>query len=390
MTKPAQNPALRFKNKGGKPFPDWEEKKLGEIAIKKASTISQNTLDDKAGKYPIYGAPGIIKYINFYEEKEQYVAVVKDGAGVGRTFLCHAKSSTLGTLDGIFPRKNNLIKFIYYLLSQIDFKKFVIGSTIPHVYFRDYSRVVLPLPHPDEQKKIADFLTAMDDKIDALTRKRDLLEDYKRGLMQLLFSQKLRFKNKNGNPFPDWEKKQLDAVFHEHKKKSDGTEQVFSVSVHKGLINQIEHLGRSYAAKNTSNYNVVEPNDIIYTKSPTGKFPLGIIKQSRLKDNVIVSPLYGVFKPETQWLGYLLHAYFESEINTENYLKPIIQKGAKNTINITNQTFLTNTLTLPVDKDEQKKIADFLTAIDDKIDALTRQRDQMETYKRALMQKMFV
>ena len=75
------------------------------------------------------------------------------------------------------------------------------------------------------------------------------------------------------------EKKKLGDFLTEHKENSTGKEEVFSVSVHKGLVNQIEHLGRFFATKNTSNYNLVKPGDIVYTKSPTGEFPWGIIKQ---------------------------------------------------------------------------------------------------------------
>src|SRR5690606_15428732 len=153
----------------------------------------------------------------------------------------------------------------------------------------------------------------------------------------------------------------------EHKLKSTGKEEVYSVSVHKGLINQIEHLGRSFAAESTDHYNLVRPWDVVYTKSPTGDFPYGIIKQSRVDKNVIVSPLYGVFTPETSELGYMLNIYFESKINVYNYLHPIIQKGAKNTINITNGTFLSKVLKLPVSQKEQKQIGKFLRVIDEKI-----------------------
>jgi type I restriction enzyme S subunit len=176
----------------------------------------------------------------------------------------------------------------------------------------------------------------------------------------------------------------------ETKNKSEGAEPVYSVSVHKGLVDQVEHLGRSFSAADTDHYNRVEPGDIVYTKSPTGDFPYGIVKQSRIDINVIVSPLYGVFRPETPWLGYWLHVFFESYVNTGNYLKPIIQKGAKNTINITNTTFLSASLKVPVDHDEQQKIADFLSAIDAKINLVADELSEAQDFKKGLLQQMFV
>jgi type I restriction enzyme S subunit len=264
------------------------------------------------------------------------------------------------------------------------------GTNISNLSQDILAKIQLPIPPFSEQQKIASFLSAVDKKIQQLTRKKELLEQYKKGVMQQLFSGKLRFKDENGKAYPKWEERKLSDVLDEHKSKSSGKEEVFSVSVHKGLINQVEHLGRVFAAKNTDNYNLVKPSDIVYTKSPTGDFPLGIIKQSRLDRNVIVSPLYGVFTPETHGLGYLLNVYFESPENVKNYLASIIQKGAKNTINITNATFLSKAMILPVSKEEQQKIGAFLSVLDTKISEVLIQITQTQTFKKGLLQQMFV
>lgn len=186
-----------------------------------------------------------------------------------------------------------------------------------------------------------------------------------------------------------WVEKKLSEVLFEHGERSTGVEEVFSVSVHKGVVNQIEHLGRSFSAANTENYKRVLPGDIIYTKSPTGDFPFGIIKQSKVTKPVIVSPLYGVFKPETIALGVILDAYFEYPGNAFNYLVSIIQKGAKNTININNETFLSKSLILPIDKTEQQKIADCLSSLDDFITAENQKLVELKAHKKGLMQNLF-
>ena len=180
----------------------------------------------------------------------------------------------------------------------------------------------------------------------------------------------------------------LQGVLNEHGTQSSGSEQVYSVSVHQGLVNQIEHLGRSFAAATTDHYNLVKPGDIVYTKSPTGDFPYGIIKQSKVDKNVIVSPLYGVFTPKTRELGVLLDCYFESPANVFNYLHPIVQRGAKNTISITNKTFLSNSLLLPTDLKEQKALAGFVELVKREIRLLERQVEAYQRQKRGLMQKL--
>lgn len=197
----------------------------------------------------------------------------------------------------------------------------------------------------------------------------------------------LRFPEFSNNE--TWADRKLSDVLFEHKEKSTGNEEVFSVSVHKGVVNQIEHLGRVFAASNTENYKRVLPGDIIYTKSPTGDFPFGIIKQSKVSKPVIVSPLYGVFKPETTDLGVILDAYFEYPERTINYLSSIVQKGAKNTINIHNDTFLSKSLVLPLDKKEQRKIAAFLLSINDLIAAHNEKLELLKDHKKGLMQNLF-
>lgn len=186
-----------------------------------------------------------------------------------------------------------------------------------------------------------------------------------------------------------WAERKLSDVLFEHKEKSSGKEEVYSVSVHKGVVNQIEHLGRVFASNNTENYKRVFPGDIIYTKSPTGDFPFGIIKQSKVLKPVITSPLYGVFKPETIDLGVILDAYFDYPERTINYLSSIIQKGAKNTVNIHNDIFLSKSLPLPIDKKEQQKIANCLSSLDELIISNIDKFKTLKTYKRGLIQNLF-
>ena len=196
---------------------------------------------------------------------------------------------------------------------------------------------------------------------------------------------KLRFPGFTG----EWEEKPLSHYLHEHREKSDGKCEVHSVSVTRGVINQVEYLGRSFAAANTSKYNLVKPNDIIYTKSPTGAFPYGIVKQNKNPYNVIVSPLYAVYTPVTKYLGYILDSYFENPVNTNNYLSSLVQKGAKNTIQISNDSFVSKSLRLPCNPKEQKKIAECLMALDDTIVVETNKLEALKAHKIGLMQQLF-
>ena len=173
-----------------------------------------------------------------------------------------------------------------------------------------------------------------------------------------------------------------------HIKNTENYE-VCSVSVSQGIINQIDYLGRSFAAKETLHYNVVNYGDVVYTKSPTGDFPYGIVKRSNIHRPVAVSPLYGVYQPKNDHIGRFLHLYFKSPINTKNYLHRLIQKGAKNTINITNSHFLDNKVFIPDDA-ELKNIVNLTSAIEDKLILANQMLDSLKNQKSYLLSKMFI
>ena len=390
MTENKVVPTLRFKLKGE----EWFYNKIGDICIVK--TGGRDTQDRKeSGKHPFFVRSNTVKKIDSFSFDGEAILTSGDGVGVGKNFHYindkfdyHQRVYALHTFKEGF-----LGKFIFQVFKQKFYRRVMrlsAKNSVDSVRMSMITDMEMAFPSLPEQQKIASFLSAVDEKIQQLTKKKDLLEEYKKGVMQQIFSQELRFKDDNGNDYPDWEEKKLREVLFEHKLKSTGKEEVYSVSVHKGLINQIEHLGRSFSAKNTDHYNLVKANDIIYTKSPTGQFPYGIIKQAKINKDVIVSPLYAVFTPESEHLGYILDIHFESKHNVHNYLHSIIQKGAKNTINITNSTFLSKSFKLPIDFDEQRKIGSFLKSIDSKKELVSTQIEKTKAFKKGLLQQMFV
>ena len=179
-----------------------------------------------------------------------------------------------------------------------------------------------------------------------------------------------------------------DVLTEVHEKNVENYE-VCSVSVSQGVINQIDYLGRSFAAKEVLHYNVVHYGDLVYTKSPTGEFPYGIVKRSNLVRPVAVSPLYGVYRPVNDTIGIYLHLYFKSPVYTKNYLHSLIQKGAKNTINITNQHFLNNKIQIP-EPDVLEIFVHAASEIEKKIQAENRVLTSFEKQKNYLLSKMFI
>lgn len=182
-------PKLRFSG-----FEDsWKTYRLKELLEKKSSSISINQLEDNSGDYPLYGASGFLKGIDFYEMDCDYISIVKDGSGVGNISFHEKNTSVVNTSQYILPKENVDLSFIYYLLQTINLDKYKTGSTIPHIYFKDYSIEKVNIPELNEQKKIGLLFRNIDIKLETLERKYAFYQNFKKYFMQQIFTQKLRF-----------------------------------------------------------------------------------------------------------------------------------------------------------------------------------------------------
>lgn len=151
--------------------------RLGDVCTKAASNIAQKDLEGHDGCYPIYGASGFIKNVDFYQQENPYIAVVKDGAGIGRIMKLPAKSSVIGTMQYILPNSTVDISYLASAMEHMNLSKYFTGATIPHIYFKDYQRETLPLPSLDEQRKIAAVLDTVSDLIAKRRQQLDKLDE---------------------------------------------------------------------------------------------------------------------------------------------------------------------------------------------------------------------
>ena len=238
------------------------------------------------------------------------------------------------------------------------------------------------MPQLKEQEKIGKLFALLDERIATQNKVIDKLQSLIKGIMVE--------QQRKGLDRGTWEKVFLSDVLTERSERNTNLYKVYSVSVSQGIVNQVEYLGRSFAAKDTSKYNVVHYGDLVYTKSPTGSFPYGIVKQSFNHENVAVSPFYGVYVPNDISIGVYLNEYFMSEINTHNYLHPLIQKGAKNTINITNQRFMENRVPMPIDANELLLISKLLCSFNDRIKHMQNILKEYHKQKQYLLRQMFI
>ena len=123
----------------------WKYVTLDNAVKKGSSNISLNKIQEEMGEYPVYGAKGFVKNVSFFQQEQDYLAIIKDGAGIGRVSKHPAKSSVLATMQYLVPKDGFDIGFIGYFLNSIDFEKYRNGSTIPHIYFKDYKNVPIPM-----------------------------------------------------------------------------------------------------------------------------------------------------------------------------------------------------------------------------------------------------
>ena len=163
---------------------------------------------------------------------------------------------------------------------------------------------------------------------------------------------------------------------------------IYSVSREYGVINQIEYQGKSFAGASLLNYGVVQTEDIVYTKSPLKSQPYGIIKVNSGKSG-LVSALYGVFHPQEPVCSYFVQVYFDLDHRLNSYLRPLVNKGAKNTLLISDADALQGEVIFP-SRDEQEKLVRFFTTLDKLIAKLEAKLDKLRKLKQALLEKMFV
>ena len=401
-------PILRFSDKNGQPFPEWESMFIGDYLTKKS--IKQVPTDD-APLMSFVAHRGVVEKGDKYDRSHLVKSKDKKYKRTDlNDFIYSSNNLDVGSI-GLNKHGSAVISEVYEIFSindaaNPDFISEVIQmpETIDKIirfrqgclygqykiYPEDFLDVEINMPTKEEQDKVAAFLSLYDQKIENQMAKVEALETRRKGLLQQIFSQEIRFKADDGSEFPDWEDTMLSDILTERKLKSTGKEEVYSVSVAKGLVNQIEHLGRSFAAEDTSKYKVVKPGDVVYTKSPTGDFKWGIVKQSMIDKDVIVSPLYGIFIPKSYAFGFVLDAYFSSSVRAHNYLITQIRKGAKNTINITNDVFLEKEICLPTSEEEARKIQAFVELLDKQIQIEKDKLEAIKQVKKGLLQQMFV
>lgn len=403
MEKVKNIPELRFPGFEG----EWEETRLGEIAEIFGGGTPDTTIPEYWNGKINWFTPTEIKSDFVYKSLRRIselglkrssakrlpigTILLTTRATIGEVAIAIEECATNQGFQSFLVKKdnNNVFLFNWLKMNKYELTKRANGSTFTEISKSEIEKISIKQPYYQEQTKIANFLSAVDDKLTQLKRKKNLLEQYKKGVMQQLFSQQLRFKQDDGSEFPEWEEKRLGEIAAKKSIKNfaNRINTVFTNSANLGIVYQRDFFDKDIANQNNLlNYYIVEIDDFIYNPRISNMAPVGPISRNHLGTGVM-SPLYSVFKIFHGNLDFF-EIYFSTS-HWHEYMKSIANYGARaDRMNIKSDDFYEMPLPFPI-LEEQSKIANFLSAIDEKISHCRLQIEKMELWKKGLLQRMF-
>jgi len=372
---------------------DWEQRKLGEIVNfldTQRKPLTENVREK--GPYPYYGASGIVDYVSGYIFNEELILLSEDGANITDRnypvcFLASGKywvNNHAHVLKAAEKMDNN---FVCNALERKDYSNYNTGMAMPKLNQDTCRQIPVDCPSYEEQKQIGRYLAALDHLITLHQRKLEKLKELKKGLVQKLFSQEVRFKADDGSEFPEWEEKKLGDVTSQYKvrNKKRLPLEIYSVNNIVGFIPQSEQFDDAGYLKDTdtSIYMVVPPKHFAYNPA---RLDIGSIGFQCLDHDVQVSSLYEVFETSDlvndRFLWSWFHTYYFN-----NVVKRLQEGGVRLYFYYDKMQEVKIRLpSLP----EQQKIADCLSTLDDVIEKQKETLAAWEELKKGLLQQMFV
>ncbi|AUU97363.1 MULTISPECIES: restriction endonuclease subunit S [Klebsiella/Raoultella group] len=334
-----------------------------------------------------------------YMLKSGDIVIGMDGSKVGRNSARINNNDVGSLLVQRVARIRDIgilnTSYLFQLLNSTYFYDYVdrvkTSSGIPHISLKQINEFQIGMPSMEEQIRIADFLSSVDEKITLLNKQYNLLCQYKKGMMQNIFSQELRFKDDNGKPFTKWNTLKLkDVATRVTRKNKENNNTILTISGRDGLVDQMTYFNKQIASKNVTGYYLIREGEFAYNKSYSQGYPMGAIKMLSNYEKGVVSTLYICFKLNDEQSCDFYQHYFESGLQNRA-IEKVAQEGARNhgLLNIGVNDFFDIELQVP-SLAEQNKIAHFLSAIEDKIAIKRAELDMLKKWKQGLLQQMLV
>ncbi len=380
-------PKLRFPNFVN----SWESKKIGDFCSMQAGKfISASELKEVQDEtlYPCYGGNGLRGFTKFFNYEGDFSLIGRQGAHCGNVTFARGRFYATEHAVVVSHRSNIDINWCYHLLKYLNLNQYSTGQAQPGLSIHNIEKIRTLIPNSlPEQQKIASFLSTVEEKINLRKKQSTLLETYKKGVMQKIFSREIRFKDEDGNEFPEWKEMKFGDFIQQKntRNKENKNLLVLSISNTQGFILQSEQFeNHRVASKNTSNYKIVEEGDVAYNPSRINVGSIAILKNQLLG---IVSPMYTVFRLNQKLIK---SSFFETLISTHKFsqlVKKSCSGSVRESLNFDDLALFE--FEIPRLK-EQQKISSFLSSIDDKIEKNKEQIRKMELWKKGLLQQMFI
>lgn len=379
-------PSLRFSDFNE----EWKSKRYSEIftTFKSGQTITSSQISE-LGDFPVYGGNGLRGYTDSFTHDGYYFLIGRQGALCGNINRVQGRIYISEHAIACQVEDELATEFYAQRLEQMNLNRFSESSAQPGLSVSKLLRFKLYIPTLSEQQKIASFLTSIDNKISQLTEKHRLLKEYKKGVIQQIFSQQLRFKDEDGKAFPEWEGMNLDDVLllQSDSLKMKDNESYELITVKRrfgGITSRGNYLGKDVLVKNQF---TIHEDEFVISKRQIVHGACGLVPKEL--EGAIVSNEYNVFRPVADKLDldyfnrfsttpYMRRSYF---INSDGvHIEKLLFKT---------QSWLKTKVDLPCLK-EQQKIAQFLQSIDKKVDLVAQQVEETKQFKKGLLQQMFV
>ena len=389
-------PKLRFKEFDG----DWSALKYKDVLTIKYGK-DHKSLDE--GDIPVYGTGGVMRYVDQYLYEGESILIGRKGT-IDQPKYVNEKFWTVDTLFYTEIKKNALPLFLFQHTLQVNWLGLNEATGVPSLNTTSINNVDIYLPSNEEQTKIASFLSTVDEKISQLTQKHELLSQYKQGMMQKLFSQQIRFKADDGSEFGEWEEVKFSDVFNFHQTNSHSrallSENGEIMNIHYGDIHtkfsmlfdvtkeKVPFLSDEVNTSKINEDQFLNVGDLVIADASEDYKDIGkAIEVVNLNEQKIVAGLHTyIARPKKAFAlgfnGYLMQIFVVRE-----QIKKLATGISVLGISKTNLGKIE--LSVPC-LEEQTKIANFLSAIDQKIEVVAQQIEQAKMWKRGVLQQMFV
>lgn len=378
MSKNINVPKLRFKEFCG----DWNEKKIGAILTIGSGKDYKHLAK---GDIPVYGTGGYMLSVSKYIYDGESVCIGRKGT-IDKPMLLTGKFWTVDTLFYTHSFINSVPRFIYPVFQKINWKLYNEASGVPSLSKSTIENIKISIPEKPEQEKIAAFLTSVDNRIEQLTKKESLLQQYKKGVMQKIFSQEIRFKADDGTDFPAWQEKRLGEICEFKRGKNipiKPNSRFFLLGMGSVDVN-----GKLQANNTTDNNSVlVNKNDLIMPERDIGDgLIIGRVALIDEDDLYVLGPNLLMLRINKDIDSVYLHQSINQDI-VRKHIRRLVNGSAQ--LMITSKEVKGVMLELPC-LAEQNKIAEFLSSIDNKIEQTNQQLTATKQFKKALLQQMLV